>query len=60
MSRFTEYLRDTQAEMKFVSWPTRQQALVYTALVIGISVIVALYTAGFDWVFSKVLNLFIS
>ncbi len=60
MSRLGEYIRDTQAEMKFVSWPTRRQALIYTSLVIGIAVIVSLFTAGFDWVFSKVLNLFIS
>ena len=59
MSRPGSYVRDTQAEMKFVSWPTRRQALIYTALVIGIAALVSLFTAGFDWVFSKVLNLFI-
>lgn len=60
MSRLGNYLRDTQAEMQYVSWPTRQQALTYTALVIGVCTIVALFTAGFDFAFGELLNLFIS
>ncbi len=56
MSRIGNYLRDTRAELDHVSWPTRQQALIYTALVIGISVVVALFTSGFDYVFSTILN----
>lgn len=60
MSRIGDYIRDTKAEMHFVSWPTRHQALIYTALVIGIATIVSLFTAGFDYVFTKLLNLFTS
>lgn len=60
MSRIGNYLRDTQAEMKHVSWPTRHQALVYTGLVVAIAGITSLYTSGFDYLFSKLLNLFIS
>lgn len=60
MSRLGDYIRDTQAEMRFVSWPTRKQALIYTALVIGIAGLVSLFTAGFDLVFTELLNLFIS
>lgn len=56
MSRIGNYLRDTRAEMDHVSWPTREQALIYTALVIAISAVVALYTAGFDYLFSTLLN----
>lgn len=57
MSRLTNYLRDTAAEMKRVSWPTQQQAVVYTALVIGISVVVALLLSAFDVVFTRALDL---
>lgn len=59
MSRLTEYLRDTQTELKHVSWPTRKQALIYTALVIGISIIVGLFTGFFDFVFSRGIDWFI-
>lgn len=57
MSKLTNYLRDTAAEMKHVSWPSTRQAFIYSALVIGISVFVALLLSGFDYVFTSLLNL---
>ncbi len=60
MSKIGQYVQDTKAEMQHVSWPTRRQALIYTALVIGIAIIVSLFTSAFDFVFSKLLNLFIA
>ena len=59
MDKFITYLKDTRAEMKHVAWPTRQQALVYTALVIGISVVAAMFLGAFDFIFTKGLNWFI-
>lgn len=59
MSRLTEYVRATAAEMKHVSWPTRSQALIYTALVIGVSAVVAVYLGGFDYVFSAFIERFV-
>ena len=56
MNRLANYFRDTIAEMKHVAWPTTTQALIYTALVIGISIIVALILSGFDYVFNNLLN----
>lgn len=43
-------------ELRQVSWPTRHQAIMYTALVIGISAIVALYVGAFDYLFSKIIS----
>ena len=57
MSRLGNYVRDTAAEMKHVTWPTQKQAFAYTALVIGISGIVAVYLGIFDYLFTKVLNI---
>lgn len=59
MSRFINYLKDTQAELKHVSWPTQKQSMIYTALVIGISILVSLYVGLFDFLFSKGLDWFI-
>lgn len=56
MSRLGNYLRDTAAEMKHVSWPTRTQTLIYTALVIVVSTLVALFLGAFDYVFTQLLN----
>jgi len=55
-----KYFSDTAAELKQVSWPTQTQAALYTALVIGISVLVALYVGAFDYLFSQGINLIIN
>lgn len=57
MSRFGNYLRDTIAEMKHVTWPTQSQAIIYSLLVISISGIVALLLSGFDYIFTSLLNM---
>lgn len=57
--RLITYLRDTRAELKHVSWPTSRQALIYTALVIAISILVALFLGLFDVIFTEALNWFI-
>lgn len=59
MSRLGNYLRDTAAEMKHVSWPTQTQTLVYTALVIAVSAAVALFLGAFDYLFTQLLDLII-
>ena len=59
MNRLSNYLRDTAAEMKRVAWPTTAQAIIYTALVIGISAIVALILSGFDYIFTGLLDLIV-
>lgn len=59
MSKAGDYLKDTAAEMKHVSWPTQQQAVNYTILVIGISVFVSLLLYVSDEVFLKLLQMFV-
>ena len=56
MSRLGNYLRDTAAEMKHVSWPTQTQAMVYTVLVIVVCGIMALFLGAFDYVFTNLLG----
>ena len=60
MDNLTKYFRDTAAELKQVSWPTQHQAMLYTALVIGISIVVALFVGAFDYGFSEVISLIIN
>ncbi len=54
--RILNYIRDVRGEMKHVSWPTRRQTIVFTLLVIAISVIVAVYLGLLDFVFSRILE----
>jgi preprotein translocase subunit SecE len=56
MTQLTKYIRATMAELRQVSWPTRQEAITYTALVIVISTIVALYVGAFDYLFSQAVD----
>ncbi|MEI6480551.1 MAG: preprotein translocase subunit SecE [bacterium] len=51
-----EYIKDTKGEMKHVSWPTKKQAIAYTALVVVISVGVALFLGLADFSFSRLLE----
>lgn len=59
MSKFIQYLKETRGELKHVSWPTQRQALINTALVIAISILVALLLGFFDFIFTRLLDLFI-
>ena len=59
MSRLTKYISDTKAELKHVSWPTGKQAVTATALVVLISILVALFTGALDFIFTEALTLFI-
>ena len=48
-----QYIKDTRSEMNHVAWPTRVQTIVYTILVIVISILVALYLGFFDFLFTS-------
>ena len=55
--KITQYFKDTRAEMAHVTWPTREQAISYTVLVVLISVGTAAFLGLCDFVFSKLLTL---
>ena len=57
--KITEYIKETRAELKHVSWPTRKQAITYTGVVIIISLLTAAYLGAFDYLFTSVLKLVI-
>ena len=50
------YFKDVRAEMKHVSWPTRRQAIIYTGVVIAVSLITAIYLGLLDYLFSAVIQ----
>lgn len=54
-----KYIKETGAEMKHVSWPTKKQSLIYTLLIIAISLFVSAYLGLFDWIFIKLIELFV-
>ncbi|RJQ36884.1 preprotein translocase subunit SecE [Candidatus Parcubacteria bacterium] len=50
------YLREARTEIRKVSWPTRQQTIRYTIAVIVMSLVVAAFLGGLDFVFRTILN----
>lgn len=57
--KLTEYIKETRAEMSHVTWPTRKQAISYALLVVVVSVVVAALLGLFDYIFSRLLTLFV-
>ena len=54
--RLIEYIKETRAELRHVSWATRRQATVFTILVIGISLVTAALLGAFDYLFPTALK----
>ncbi len=52
-----DYLRDTRAEFKHVTWPTRRQAVAFTVAVVIISVGLSIILGIADTAFSYILKL---
>jgi preprotein translocase subunit SecE len=52
---FVDYLKDTRAELRHVAWPTRTQTVIFTTLVVAISVFVSAYLGVFDYLFTGIL-----
>jgi preprotein translocase subunit SecE len=50
------YFREVRAEMKHVSWPTRNQTIIYTAVVVIISLATAVYLGLWDYVLTGILQ----
>jgi len=50
------FLREVRAEMEKVVWPTRNQAIQLTVMVIAVSVLVGAYIGGLDFILTNVLN----
>jgi preprotein translocase subunit SecE len=53
----TQYLKETKSELRHVSWPTRRQTAVFTAVVIIFSLVVAAFLGLLDAVFNFLLKL---
>ena len=58
-NKIVTFLKEVRLEMKKVNWPTRQETLRYTLIVIGISVAVAIFLGALDFIFTTLLNKFV-
>jgi len=56
LAKIKTFLSESFLEMKKVNWPTRQETIRYTLIVIGISVGTAVYLGGLDYIFANLLS----
>ncbi len=48
----TNYIRESYAELRKVTWPTRQQTIADTIKVIALSIGVAAFLGALDYIFN--------
>ena len=59
MSGITNFLKDVKLELSRVNWPTKKETITYTIAVVALSLVVAGFLGGLDFVFTWILNRFI-
>ena len=59
MEKVLDFIRESKAELKKVSWPTKKQVWASTVVVLVLTVIVGIYLGGVDLlltaIFSRIL-----
>lgn len=54
--KVVDYIKETKTELRHVNWPTRKQAIIFTVVVIAVSIGVSLFLGFFDFLFSLALK----
>lgn len=60
MNKIINYIKASVEEMKKVTWPTKKEARNYTLLVIGVSLAMAIFMGGLDYIFEWGLKIIIN
>jgi preprotein translocase subunit SecE len=56
LRRAQEFVREVLAEFRKVTWPSRQELINSTVVVIVVTVVVALFLGGVDIVLAKIVE----
>lgn len=54
-----EFLKEVRSELKRVTWLSKKETIKYTLIVIGISLVVAAFLGGLDFLFVWLLERFV-
>ena len=54
------YFKETRAEIRKVSWPTREEATNLTMIVLAVTVAMAIFLGVVDAVFAELIRLIVS
>lgn len=54
------YISEVKSEAKNIKWPTKKQVINYTATVMVLSLILAIYIGALDAFFAKLLSIILN
>jgi preprotein translocase subunit SecE len=54
--RIKKFFTESWTELRHVNWPTRQEAVRLTSIVIGMSIGLAVFLGIFDYLFTTILK----
>lgn len=54
------YFKETRAEIRKVTWPTRDEAVNLTLIVLAVTVAMALFLGAIDYIFATLIRLIVS
>ena len=53
------FLKEVKMEVQKINWPSREQTIRYTTVVLSISLAIALFLGGLDFLFTLLLEKFV-
>ncbi len=59
MRKAIQFIKEAYIELRKVTWPSKQQVINYTMVVILISIVVAFFLGSLDMTFSSVIEKFL-
>jgi preprotein translocase subunit SecE len=57
LNRITKYLGEVRTELKKVTWPTKQELIAQTQVVVGLLIIIGVFMFLWDVILGQVFNL---
>ncbi len=58
MNKISQFLKESRQEIKKVTWPTKEETIRYSAMVIVASLMVAVYLGGIDYIVQEIIKIF--
>ncbi len=59
LQKITTFLKEVKVELKKVNWPTKQETIKHTLIIIGVSLAVAIFLGGLDFIFTWLIQKFV-
>jgi preprotein translocase subunit SecE len=59
-NRISQYIRETRAELRKVVWPTREEGINLTGIVIAAIVLMSIFFGTVDYLLTQLFRLFLS